>query len=1008
MRVFRDKTSLQLTPGLWPEIQRAIGQSEFFILLASPDAAASHWVQSEVSEWLQIRERGHERLLILLTDGDIAWDDEHHDFDWQRTTALPPNLKGVYPREPFYTDTRWARKSTDLSLRNPQFLDDIGTLAATLQGRSKDEMVGSDVREHRRFKSVATVAGLLLLVFAIGAGLAALYANRQRTVADEQRQIAVVAARNERAAAENEKNARGQAEERRAEADRQREIAEERRQEAERESRIATSREMAAHAVSQLSVDPELSLMLAIRAQELTHTSEAEDALRRSLAGSRVRYTFQSVTWMRGAEFSPDGRSVVIVRGRARVLEVGTWKTIAELADGDAKALLSMVSASFSTDGKWLVTTSSLGTPIGQPPALVTIWDTSSWTKTREFRGDVGGVPMAKFSGDGTRLVLWSGYQKAQVLDATTGRVLSEIDGQKFRVGEVAFSPGGDLLAVVGRDDGTNVARLLDTATGRVVNELGKEAWQNTVPVFSPSGEFLVVPFLSGGRVFEVVSGRVVGVVGSQGGLAHDFAFSPNGAWLAVGSSDHTATVWSTKSWQAQAQLTGHTGDVNAVAFSKDGRSLVTASRDGTARVWETERWRNVAVLTGHTQPLIDAAISPAADYVATFGQDSSARIWEVGPANGRVEIVGSAGIENGSAFPAAFSPDSRLVVTRGTSIDVWDPRTARKIVSLPGSAFLAFSPDGRSLFVEAADLSIHKFDVATWTRVAELRGHTKDILDLVFSPDGKLVATAGGYENSARVWNAETGASVAVLSGHTWRVVRVAFSPDGRHLATSSYDKTVRLWDVATWQEVGILRGHTAEVWTVSFSPDGRQILTASYDGTISLWDVSTKDRARQLIGERSYLSYAAFNLDGSRIVSSGLGQAARLWDAATGAVIASWRPPTDGGAHVAFSRDGTLAVAVAGTAAHIWDARSGQTVADLQIVPPGAGKSGSPTRALTGVGMSPDGRWLLAACNDGVTRLVARELFAPLDELLALAATRVTRKLRPDELERYVRQAR
>src|SRR5262249_21309747 len=90
LRVFRDETSLSATPGLWSRIETALEDSRFFILLASPSAAQSHWVDREVAYWLE--HKPLENLLIALTDGEIVWDEEADALDEQRTTALPPSL----------------------------------------------------------------------------------------------------------------------------------------------------------------------------------------------------------------------------------------------------------------------------------------------------------------------------------------------------------------------------------------------------------------------------------------------------------------------------------------------------------------------------------------------------------------------------------------------------------------------------------------------------------------------------------------------------------------------------------------------------------------------------------------------------------------------------------------------------------------------------------------------------------------------------------------------------
>jgi WD40 repeat protein len=78
------------------------------------------------------------------------------------------------------------------------------------------------------------------------------------------------------------------------------------------------------------------------------------------------------------------------------------------------------------------------------------------------------------------------------------------------------------------------------------------------------------------------------------------------------------------------------------------------------------------------------------------------------------------------------------------------------------------------------------------------------------FSPDGKRVVTASD-DNTARLWDADTGKEAAVLKGHTNRVWSAAFSPDGKRVVTASADNTARLWDADTGKEAAVLKGHTS-----------------------------------------------------------------------------------------------------------------------------------------------------------------------------------------------------
>ena len=90
------------------------------------------------------------------------------------------------------------------------------------------------------------------------------------------------------------------------------------------------------------------------------------------------------------------------------------------------------------------------------------------------------------------------------------------------------------------------------------------------------------------------------------------------------------------------------------------------------------------------------------------------------------------------------------------------------------------------------------------------------------------------------KVWDAATGQQILTLKGHTGRVSSVVWSPDGRHLASAGLDQTVKVWDAATGQETLTLKGHTSLVTTVAFSPDGQRLASGSGDNTIRVWDGS------------------------------------------------------------------------------------------------------------------------------------------------------------------------
>jgi hypothetical protein len=266
LRVFRDQTDLAANPGFWSSIEQALATSRFFIMLASPEAADSKWVARETEYWR--RHKQSENVLIVLTSGEIVWDHTTEDFDWNRTSALPSTLQGMFSEEPLYVDLRFASTENDLSLHHPRFRDCIADLAAPIHGRPKAELAGREFRERRRALRLARTAVSLLTLLAIVAGGSSIVAFNQRNEARSQRNEA------------------------RAQRDR-----------AEKQARLAASRQLAVQSGSDRPDRPDRAMLLSLAAMQIEATPEAQGASwpdSNSHSASALRYpviSAQSPLW---------------------------------------------------------------------------------------------------------------------------------------------------------------------------------------------------------------------------------------------------------------------------------------------------------------------------------------------------------------------------------------------------------------------------------------------------------------------------------------------------------------------------------------------------------------------------------------------------------------------------------------------------------------------------------------------------------------------------------------
>ncbi|MCG8345309.1 MAG: WD40 repeat domain-containing protein, partial [Chlorobiales bacterium] len=135
-------------------------------------------------------------------------------------------------------------------------------------------------------------------------------------------------------------------------------------------------------------------------------------------------------------------------------------------------------------------------------------------------------------------------------------------------------------------------------------------------------------------------------------------------------------------------------------------------------------------------------------------------------------------------------------------------------------------------------------------------------------------------WDNTARVWDAQTGKPVGQPMQHDASVQSAAFSSDGRFVVTASNDNTARVWDAQTGKPVGQPMQHKSHVESAAFSSDGRFIVTASDDNTARVWDAQTGKPVGQPMQHDASVRSAAFSSDGRFVVTASSDNTARVWE--------------------------------------------------------------------------------------------------------------------------------
>ncbi|KAK9810076.1 hypothetical protein WJX72_004396 [[Myrmecia] bisecta] len=291
----------------------------------------------------------------------------------------------------------------------------------------------------------------------------------------------------------------------------------------------------------------------------------------------------------------------------------------------------------------------------------------------------------------------------------------------------------------------------------------------------------------------------------------------------------------------------------------------------------------------GDERPISSCAFQPGGRVLATAAWSGLVKLWGMPGGNKQLTIKAHDDRITGIAWhpDAGFSqsPDSVNLVTASadTTARLWSA-DGRLLRSLTGHADrlgrVAYHPMGCHVGTASFDQTWRLWDAETGTCILEQEGHSRSVYAVAFHRDGSL-AGSGGLDAVGRIWDLRTGRTIMTLEGHVKDILSLDFSPNGYHVATGSNDNSCRIWDLRKRKAVYTLPGHRSLISQVTFEPnDGYYLLTAGYDNTSKLWDTSNYQLIKTLAGHEGKVMGADICPDGSGLIATvSYDRTVKLW---------------------------------------------------------------------------------------------------------------------------------
>ncbi len=831
--IFRDREELPTSSSLSQNINEAIKASRYLIVICSPNAAKSKWVNQEIIDFKRLY--GENQILAIILDGEPnatnkeIFDDNLECFP--KALRYMVNSDGVLiekETEPIASDVRDGKDEKRFGLLK---------LIAGLLGVKFDELYQREEKRRKRTRIIwMSIALVIVAVFA----LLALFSFEQRKIAEDE----LVKANHNIGLVFLEKAKDSLA-----------------------KKNISKAHFYAYSALEKLS-DKFDSIRAKAKARSIIYSNPYTKLV--------LNKEIKNIAPFEYINFSLDEKTFKTISANniIRSWDVASGKLL-KTQKGNIDIALDFA---ISDDGQTAVSASLRN--------KVILYD----IKNNFFKTLASGhfFTSVAISGDGETIVagandntimIWGGKENRKLLNTL-------ITGHTQGGTSVAISKDGEII-VSGSHDHT--IKIWDKESGKLLNTLVGHNKSVTDVDISKIGKIIVsTSYDKTIKIWDITSGELLETLNADKFDVASVAIAKDGKTIISCSNDGMIKIWykerenllntlefTKKEYNklSNNSINTHKDGISSVVISEDGNFIVSGMH-GTIKIWDKVSGKLLNVLK-HSEKdgLTSVALSNSGKTIVSAMYDS-VKIWnkEDGKLLNTLSFTNKGQkkslknlvfLRNNTPITVAISGDGKTIIAAFDSIvKIWDKVNSQLIGTFKAGhsqgdngTSIAISKDGRTI-VSGVHSTIKVWNKENRKLLNTINTKTGWISSIAITKDGETIVSGSSgmgspssvIDSSIRIWDRDTGKLLNTLKGHKVGVTSVAISNDEKTIISGSFDNTIRIWDKDSGRLLNILTGLKDTVTCVNISGDKKTIVSSTSDNFIKIWDIDKRNIEKQI----------------------------------------------------------------------------------------------------------------------------------------------------------------